>query len=146
MIKIKYNKNYFLVEDVILKYRKLLKNSVWVLFVLRLHPDYSDLQVAQELDMQLSDVISDIQNLQNNGFIEYKQKFHGKISNHISKSVREELTSKYLQCAICGSMVDLQIDHIIPRSKGGGRNIENLQILCKKCNIKKSSKVEEKDG
>lgn len=36
----------------------------------------------------------------------------------------------------------LQIDHIKPISKGGKTNLKNLQILCIKCNRKKSDKYE----
>lgn len=41
------------------------------------------------------------------------------------------------RCALCGATKDdrpLDIDHIIPRSKGGKTVYENLQVLCSKCN------------
>jgi diadenosine tetraphosphate (Ap4A) HIT family hydrolase len=41
------------------------------------------------------------------------------------------------RCALCGATKDdrpLDIDHIIPRSKGGKTEYENLQVLCSKCN------------
>ena len=43
-------------------------------------------------------------------------------------------------CAICGSKKSLNIDHIVPISKGGENRIENVQILCFSCNRKKSNK------
>lgn len=48
-------------------------------------------------------------------------------------------------CKICGASpakdnsVVLQIDHIIPWSKGGETTYENLQTLCSKCNLGKSN-------
>lgn len=47
------------------------------------------------------------------------------------------------ECANCGSSSsDLQIDHIIPVSSGGGNSLDNLQILCQSCNASKGAKVE----
>lgn len=45
------------------------------------------------------------------------------------------------KCVYCGSTEFLQFDHIIPFSKGGDTTVENLQILCRSCNIKKSNKI-----
>ena len=48
-------------------------------------------------------------------------------------------------CCSCGRSakehgITLEVDHIIPRSKGGTDELDNLQTLCKKCNIGKSNK------
>lgn len=54
------------------------------------------------------------------------------------------LTRDNYSCKKCGSSpakdskVKLHIDHIIPWSKGGETNIENLETLCNKCNLGKS--------
>ncbi|WP_246008977.1 HNH endonuclease [Hymenobacter metallilatus] len=42
------------------------------------------------------------------------------------------------QCEQCGSRFNLTLDHIIPRSKGGGWHRSNLQCLCKSCNEAKA--------
>lgn len=50
-------------------------------------------------------------------------------------------------CQLCGTNaekepgVKLVIDHIIPYSKGGETTYENLQVLCRKCNIDKRNKL-----
>lgn len=45
------------------------------------------------------------------------------------------------RCVFCGSTENLQLDHIIPFSKGGATSLENLQLLCQKCNLEKSNKI-----
>ena len=45
-------------------------------------------------------------------------------------------------CRYCGSDENLQIDHIISRKNGGTHDMENLQVLCRDCNLRKSSKDE----
>lgn len=45
------------------------------------------------------------------------------------------------KCVYCGSTENLQFDHIIPFSKGGATTVENLQLLCQKCNLEKSNKI-----
>jgi diadenosine tetraphosphate (Ap4A) HIT family hydrolase len=47
------------------------------------------------------------------------------------------------RCALCGITKDdspIDVDHIIPRSRGGSNDITNLQALCSKCNRSKRDK------
>jgi len=58
------------------------------------------------------------------------------------KSVKESLyKNQDGRCNGCGTAFDiwnLEIDHIIPKSKGGGDYYENYQLLCGSCNKMKS--------
>lgn len=53
--------------------------------------------------------------------------------------VREYLLEKWgRQCAYCGKKdVPFEIEHIVPRSKGGSNRTSNLTLACKPCNHKK---------
>lgn len=55
---------------------------------------------------------------------------------------RNELFKKYNnQCLFCNSKEHLTIDHIIPLSLGGTNYMENLQLLCRSCNSRKSNQI-----
>jgi 5-methylcytosine-specific restriction endonuclease McrA len=43
------------------------------------------------------------------------------------------------RCCNCGSRSDLHFDHVIPRSWGGSSTAENVQLLCRRCNLRKGA-------
>jgi hypothetical protein len=45
------------------------------------------------------------------------------------------------KCQYCGVTRNLTIDHVIPKSKGGGDTWENLVVACVSCNTKKGNKL-----
>ena len=44
------------------------------------------------------------------------------------------------QCVQCGATNDIQYDHDIPFSLKGSNEVENIQLLCKTCNLKKGNR------
>lgn len=50
------------------------------------------------------------------------------------------------RCQMCGRTVDdgikLHIDHIVPFSKGGSNEMDNLQVLCHECNLAKHDRMD----
>ena len=44
------------------------------------------------------------------------------------------------QCRNCGSSYALEVDHILPKAKGGGDTLNNLRLLCRSCNQRSAIK------
>ena len=74
--------------------------------------------------------------------IEYQQ---GELQGY---EVREYLLEKFKRtCAYCGKTdVPLEVEHIIPKSRGGSDKVSNLAISCHKCNQKKGDKTAKEFG
>ncbi len=64
-----------------------------------------------------------------------------KSAGYISGTIRYEvLKAAGFHCELCGISADkkaLEVDHIVPRNKGGSDALHNLQALCFSCNAMK---------
>lgn len=63
-----------------------------------------------------------------------------------SRAVPQDVKARVWQrdggkCTQCGDSRYLEFDHIIPWSQGGATSVENLQILCRKCNSEKGARI-----
>lgn len=61
----------------------------------------------------------------------------GKVRESIILSLMERDGYK---CGKCGSIDNIQVDHIMPLSRGGTDDLDNLQFLCRQCNLEKGNK------
>jgi 5-methylcytosine-specific restriction endonuclease McrA len=50
------------------------------------------------------------------------------------------------KCGYCESTKDLTLDHIYPKSRGGGNTWKNLVTCCKSCNNKKDNRTPKEAG
>lgn len=98
------------------------------------------------------DILMDIDNL--NRFINYLSeivKFKNSAAGQralMTSALRQQIMYRdNFTCKMCGASVQqepnllLEIDHIIPISKGGLTTKDNLQTLCWRCNRRKGAKV-----
>ena len=70
---------------------------------------------------------------------ELEERIYRKCNNVCQANHR--LDSSIERGEICGSNLDLHLDHIRPVSKGGKSRFRNLQLLCMKHNLKKQNKL-----
>jgi hypothetical protein len=69
-----------------------------------------------------------------------------KITRSIPRTIQFKVLKRENQiCSICNQPVrneDIELDHIIPWSKGGPTEEHNIRLLCSNCNKKRSDKFE----
>ena len=53
------------------------------------------------------------------------------------------MDEEYNYCAFCGFKTITRGHHVIPKSKGGGNELDNMQPMCSSCNHHKADKMEE---
>ncbi len=63
-------------------------------------------------------------------------------SRHVPEKLRAKIHERDGgRCVACSSVKNIEVDHIIPVSKGGTSVEENLQLLCRSCNRRKRTSV-----
>ncbi len=101
---------------------------------------------TDKLEKQISNLMTDDDVTNKAGLYNYVLTNNEKYLN-IRSFTDNQKRSKYEKqkgiCPLCKNhfiIDDMEGDHITPWAKGGKTNIENLQMICKPCNRKKSSK------
>ena len=71
-----------------------------------------------------------------------REQYGGDAASRESKN-RRKVREKYNgACAYCGTTEgEFHIDHILPRSRGGGNGLDNLAWSCASCNLSKGAKT-----
>lgn len=102
----------------------------WVRRLRRYAPIGAISQELVKFDMQLLEH-PDISGM------EYQQ---GELAGY---EVREYLLEKWgRRCAYCGKTdIALQVEHIVPKARGGTNRVSNLTIACEACNVTKGSQT-----
>jgi 5-methylcytosine-specific restriction endonuclease McrA len=74
--------------------------------------------------------------------LEYQQ---GQLQGYL---VREYVLAKWKRrCSYCGATgIPLQLDHIIPRARGGSNRVSNLALACEPCNQRKGKQTAREFG
>jgi 5-methylcytosine-specific restriction endonuclease McrA len=70
---------------------------------------------------------------------------HGQLSGY---ELKEYLLLKWgHQCAYCKQMgIPLQVEHIVPKMRGGSNRVTNLTLACEHCNQKKGNRTAQEFG
>jgi len=68
-----------------------------------------------------------------------EQATQGAIPEHVKAAVFQRDGGRCVQCGNEGPYIEY--DHKIPRSKGGPNTIENIQLLCRMCNLRKGDRL-----
>ena len=68
-----------------------------------------------------------------------EQNTQGEVPPHVKNAVFQRDGGTCVQCGYTGPYIEY--DHRIPRSKGGPNTVDNIQLLCRMCNVKKGDRL-----
>jgi len=90
-------------------------------------------------------LIFEIFNLVFNRLLPKRRVYSSAPARHIPQEVKDAVWDRdggrCVKCRKRGFGAKIHFDHIIPFSKGGSNTVENIEILCQECNLKKSNKI-----
>ena len=124
------------------KYDKTMKGIEWGLLYNKHKDDNLDPDVIQA---DIKKLMANPEVQKKAGIYEYLLEGNDKVLKIRTFDDDMKLTVYHKQngkCAICGKSFDIDKmhgDHIIPWSKGGQTTIDNCQMLCRDCNLKKGA-------
>lgn len=129
------------VQTIFPKYRKEMKNVEWGL----LYNEFGKKRYnPTELEKRIAELMADDDVTSKKGIYEYLLSGREKLLSIRAFTDTQKRTAYENQngiCPICRKSFDLDkmhADHIIPWHAGGKTVPENLQMLCRDCNLKKS--------
>lgn len=125
------------------KYRKEMKGIEWGILYNKYHENEYN---AEELEEKIKMLMADDDVTKKKGIYEYVLNGNEKALSIRAFSDTQKRTQYEKQEGVCPYCKDhfefeeMEGDHIIPWSKGGKTTPDNLEMICKKCNLKKSNK------
>lgn len=133
------------VKEVFPKYRSIMKGLPWGIFYNKYGAKFSS-EDAERFENTLVELVKDKFEITNmSGVYEYLLSGDERYLSLRRFNDNDAIIMYERQkgvCPICGKHFEkkeMQADHIIPWSKGGKTVIENCQMLCTDCNLKKSN-------
>ncbi len=105
------------------------------------------LEAAQVYFMHGSYAFTYLESWIHNAKAEYLKTLPPEPEKYKKKPIPKGLRIRVLErdmyrCVICGTHLDLCVDHIFPEAAGGLATLENLQAMCRPCNTRKGAKIE----
>lgn len=134
------------VKDMFPNYRKEMKNVQWGLLYNKYHQNHYD---PKELETQVKELMSSDEIAKKEYIYEYilsnkqpecEKLLHLRVFSEADKRAKYEEQNGI--CPHCGkhfAIEDMEGDHIIPFRDNGKTRYDNLQMLCKACNLKKGA-------
>lgn len=101
----------------------------------------------------LNEIIDVLKSIDSSKLIDGRRFYSGEVWKSIERVERAKVSNELRQeiferddytCVICESTEkeSLEIDHIMPISKGGKTEPDNLQTLCHDCNVRKGNDID----